>query len=241
MRRTRPLPADDGRAIITSAPATNDDSTPSPEIADAAAETKGELQRTLNGANEREPGYCGETANPGTAMRTGGTEAVVATRRRIGFRVFAYAVLPSVALIIALGAGFLKWQDGSQRDAQTARIESMQAAKDHTVKLLTYRPDTVENDLEAARDVLTGTFRDSYTQLIHDVVIPGAKQQQISSTATVTGVASVSANRNHAVALVFVDQAVAIRTDPPTDAVSCVRVTLTKTDGRWLISGFDPI
>ena len=48
-------------------------------------------------------------------------------------------------------------------------------------------------ELHAARDLLTGDFRDSYTSLTNDVVIPGAKQKQISAVATVPAAASVSA------------------------------------------------
>jgi len=156
-------------------------------------------------------------------------------------RVLVYAVLPALALLLAAGAGYLKWRDASVRDAQVARVESVHAATDNTVALLSYRPDTVEKDLGAARDRLTGTFRDSYTALTHDVVIPGAKQKQISATATVPAAASVSANPDHAVVLVFVNQTIIVGSDAPTSTASSVRVTLDKIGGRWLISGFDPV
>jgi Mce-associated membrane protein len=91
-------------------------------------------------------------------------------------RVVAFGVLPAVALLLALGAGYLKWMDNSVRDNEIARDESIKAAKDSTIALLSYQPDTVEQQLGAARDLLTGDFRDSYTSLTHDVVIPGAKQ-----------------------------------------------------------------
>ena len=128
------------------------------------------------------------------------------------------------------------------RDSDDRRaIESMQAAKDSTIALLSYKPDTVEQQLGAARDLLTGEFRDSYTSLTNDVVIPGAKQKQISAVATVPAVASVSANPSHAVVLVFVNQTVIVGQDAPTDTASSVRVTLDKVGDRWLISKFDPV
>jgi Mce-associated membrane protein len=156
-------------------------------------------------------------------------------------RVFAFGVLPAVALLLAVGAGYLKWMDNSVRDSERARDTSVQAAKDSTVALLSYKPDTVEEQLNAARDRLTGDFRDSYTSLTHDVVIPGAKQKQISAVATVPAAASVSANPNHAVALVFVNQTVIVGQDAPTDTASAVRVTLDKVGDRWLISKFEPV
>jgi Mce-associated membrane protein len=162
-------------------------------------------------------------------------------RRSAWTHALAFGLLPGVALLLALGAGFLKWQDSSVRDSDVTAIESVQAAKDSTIALLSYRPDSVERDLAAARDRLTGTFRDSYSALTKDVVIPGAKQKQISAVATVPAAASVSANENHAVALVFVDQSVIVGNDAPTNTTSCVRVTLDKDHGRWLISRFDPV
>lgn len=156
-------------------------------------------------------------------------------------RVAAYGLLPGLALLMTIGAGYLKWQDSTARESQTARIESVAAAKESTIALLSYKADTVEKDLGAARDRLTGTFKDSYTQLTHDVVIPGAKEKHISATASVPAAASVSATPRHAVAVLFVNQTTVVDNDAPTDTASSVRVSLDKVDGRWLISEFDPI
>jgi Mce-associated membrane protein len=169
------------------------------------------------------------------------TQTATAKRRVNWSRVLIYKVLPILALALAVAAGYLKWQDSSARIADIAVMESNQAAKDSTIALLSYRPDTAERDLGAARDRLTGTFRESYTQLTRDVVIPGAKEKQISSTATVPAIASVQATGNHAVVLEFINQTVVIDGSAPTDSASTVRVTLDKIGGRWLISGFDPV
>jgi Mce-associated membrane protein len=158
-------------------------------------------------------------------------------------RVVAFGVLPALALVLALAAGYLKWQDNSVRNSETARIESVQAAKDTTVKMLSYKPDSVDKELNDARGLLTGDFRDQYTSLINDVVIPGAKEKQISAVATIPehGAASVSADPNHAVVLLFVNQTVVVGQDAPTDTASSVRVTLDKVGDSWLISKFDPV
>jgi Mce-associated membrane protein len=150
-------------------------------------------------------------------------------------------VLPGVALVLAVAAGFLKWVDGSARQSDLAGIASVQAASESTVALLSYKHDTVDNDVAAARERLTGDFKDAYDSLTHDVVIPGAKQKQISTIATVPAAASVSATENRTVVLVFVDQTLTMGNAAPTDTASSVRVTLDKIDGRWLISQFDPI
>jgi Mce-associated membrane protein len=169
-------------------------------------------------------------------------DPAVQARRRIGWkRVLIFGVLPGLALLLASGAGYLKWLDSSRRDAQIARVESVQVAKDSTVALLSYRPDTVEKDLGAATSLVTGEFKNSYASLTNDVVIPGAKQKRISAAASVPAAASVSANPTHAVVIVFVDQTVVVGTDAPTETTSSVKVTLDNVGGRWLISQFDPV
>ncbi|MFZ3291611.1 hypothetical protein [Mycobacterium sp.] len=169
-------------------------------------------------------------------------EQLTGSARRVRWsRAIVYVLLPALALLLASAAGFLKWQDGSARDAATARTESVRAATDSTIALLSYKPDTVEKDLDAARGRLTGTFLSAYTSLTHDVVIPGAKQKQISAVATVPAAASTSVTGNHAVVLLFVNQTVIIGQDAPTNTASSVRVTLDKVGGRWLISRFDPV
>jgi Mce-associated membrane protein len=161
-------------------------------------------------------------------------------RRRL-VRLLGCVILPAVALVLGGAAGYLKWVDGAARDAEVARAQSVQAAIDSTVAMLSYRPDTVTQNLSAARDRMTGTFRDAYTSLTTDVVIPGAKQRQISAAATVPAAASVSATPTRAVVLLFVNQTTVVGNDPPSDTASRVKVTLEKVHGRWLISQFDPI
>lgn len=156
-------------------------------------------------------------------------------------RVVAFGLLPVLALVLALGAGYLKWRDNSVRNAEIAAATSVQAAKDTTIALLSYQPDTVEEQLGAARDLLAGEFRESYTALTNDVVIPGAQEKQIAAVASVPAAASVSATPTDAVVLVFVNQTVSVGQDPPTDTASSVRVTLEKVGDRWLISKFDPV
>jgi Mce-associated membrane protein len=166
----------------------------------------------------------------------------VLAKRKIRWRhVVAYDVLPGMVVLLAAAAGSMNWLNWSQGQQDVARTESVRAASDGAVAMLSYRPDTVQNDLDAAKHRLTGAFRDSYSSLVDDVVAMKAIQKLITSVATVPAAASVSASENHAVDLVFVNQTVTVGNDPPSNTNSSVRVTLDKVDGRWLISGFEPI
>lgn len=213
---------------VTASSAAADDTETTTEVTDSGAENDAE------NSDEADAEY---PDGPGDAA-----VAPEAPKRGVPWtRVVAYALLPALVLVLALGAGYLKWRDNSIRNSQVAAATSVQAARDTTIALLSYAPDTVEEQLGAARDLLTGEFRDSYTSLTNDVVIPGAKEQQISAVASVPAAASVSATPNEAVVLVFVNQTVIVGQDAPTDTASSVRVTLEKVDDRWLISSFDPV
>jgi Mce-associated membrane protein len=191
-----------------------------PDVADSAGETPAEPMLTVCAADG---------------------ESVAAERRFRWTRAITYGLLPALALLLAPAAGYLKWQDASAQGSQVAGADAVRAATDGTIALLSYKPETVEKDLEAARSRLTGTFLNAYTSLTHDVVIPGAKQKQVSAVATVPAAAPVQATAEHAVVLLCVNQAVVVGQDTSTTTASSVRVSLDKIGGRWLISKFDPV
>jgi Mce-associated membrane protein len=168
-------------------------------------------------------------------------EAPAEKGARFCWRRLFVTALPAVALLLALGVGYLKWLDGTARESLAAAEQSVRVASESTVAMLSYKPETVDKDLKSAADRLAEPFRQQYTQLVNDVVAPGAKQQHISALATVPAAASVSATGKHAVVLVFVDQTTTIGDDTPSQSTSSVRVSLDKVDGRWLVSQFDPV
>lgn len=156
-------------------------------------------------------------------------------------RTLAFVALPALVVLFGAGAGLLQWRDVSNRKIDTARTESMAAARSATEAILSYKADSVEQDLGSARDRLTGSFLASFTDLVNKVVIPGAREKKISAAAKVAAAASVSAAAEHAVTLVFVNQTVVIGGGAPSGTASSVRVTLDKVGDRWLVSGFDPV
>jgi Mce-associated membrane protein len=105
--------------------------------------------------------------------------------------------------------------------------------------VLSFRSDTVDRDVAAARERLTGGFLDTYTQRTQQELIPNARERHVVATAGVPAAASESVTQNHGVVLLFVTQTVRIGDAPPVDTGSSVRVTLDKIGDRWLISDFD--
>lgn len=178
---------------------------------------------------------------PHPASESDAPTALPSRQRRRWVPILSYAVLPAAALLLAVAAGWLKWTGATIDDGQRAAAQSVQAATDATIALLSYKPDSVAAELGAARERTTGSFRDAYSSLTHDVVIPGAQQKKIAATATVPAAGSISATATHAVVMVFVNQTVTIAGGPPSSTASTVRVTLDKSGAQWLVAGFDPI
>lgn len=184
-------------------------------------------------ADPAEPGAAPESESESAAKQRSSRRRWV---RRVGL-----AFLWILALTFLCTAALLSWRNTAAVEARTAGREAATSASDTVVAILSYTPENVERDLPAAADRLTGAFRDSYLSLIKDVVIPGSTQKQISAAARIAAAAPVSADDDHAVVLVFVDQTITVASDPPSDTASSVRVTLDKVDGRWLISEFTPV
>lgn len=166
----------------------------------------------------------------------------VRVERRINWSsALAFGLLSGVAFVLAVLAGWLTWQYALVRGAESSRADSVKAASEATAAILSYQADSVEQDLRSAQARLTGSFKDSYSELTNDVVIPGAKAQQISAVARISAAGSVSATPKHAVVLLFVNQTVVIGKDSPTDTSSVVRVSMDKVGDQWLVSAFEPI
>jgi Mce-associated membrane protein len=154
-------------------------------------------------------------------------------------RVLVYGLLPTFVLLLAIAAGLLKWKDSSIRSVELARSQSVTAAKDSAGAILTFRFDSIDHDVAATREKLTGEFLDTYTKRTQQELIPHAKQQRVVASATVPAAAAETVTPNHAVVLVFVSQTVKLGDSPPTVTGSSARVTLDKIGGRWLTSEFD--
>jgi Mce-associated membrane protein len=154
-----------------------------------------------------------------------------------------------VALVLALllSGGLAAWLYFEQfrPDQQTddaATRAAVDAARDGTVALLSYKPDTLNRDFAAAKSHLTGGFLNYYDQFTKQVVTPAATQKAVTTTAQVVGAAASEMHPDLAVVLVFVNQVTTSKDRPdPAMASSSVLVSMTKVHGVWLITKFDPI
>ncbi|AQT79274.1 twin-arginine translocation pathway signal [Mycolicibacterium litorale] len=155
------------------------------------------------------------------------------------------AVLIVVLLIASAGAagGVYWWMyRPDQLTDAAAQQQARDAASQGTVALLSYAPDTLDKDLATAKSHLTGEFLKYYSQFTDQIVAPAARQKGVKTEATVARAAVSEMHPDNAVVLVFVNQVTTSKDRPdPALATSSVLVKLTKTDGRWLISEFNPV
>ena len=175
--------------------------------------------------------------------------STVAPRRRISVSAIpAISVIPLVLVLALLAAGgraawvyFTQYRPDEQTDAAVAQ-SAVDAARDGTVALLSYKPDTLNQDFAAAKSHLTGDFLNYYDTFTKQIVSPAAKEKAVTTTAQVVGAAASQLQPNSAVVLVFVNQVTTSRERPdPAMASSSVLVSLTKVHGTWLITKFDPV
>jgi Mce-associated membrane protein len=157
-------------------------------------------------------------------------------------------IAPVVLVLLLLVSGALTawlyvvdYRPDQQTDAAAAQ-SAVNAAREGTVALLSYKPDTLNPDFAAAKSHLTGDFLKFYDQFTRDVVTPAAKEKGLTTTAQVMGAADSELHPNSAVVLLFVNQTTVSKDRPdPAMASSSVLVSLTKVHGQWLISKFDPV
>lgn len=171
---------------------------------------------------------------------TGGRSRVLnwCKRRWINLLLVAGLLLSAGA---AGGAYWWMYRPDRLTDA-AARNQVTEAAREGTVALLSYAPDTLDKDLANAKSHLTGEFLTYYGQFTDKFVAPASRQRGIKTEASVIRAAVSEMRPERAVVLAFVNQVTTSKERPdPSLATSSVLVTLVKSDGRWLISEFNPI
>ncbi|MCP2317273.1 Mce-associated membrane protein [Nocardia amikacinitolerans] len=150
----------------------------------------------------------------------------------------AGAVALAAVIVMAIN-GFGYWSD---RQEERARQDAVTAADRAVSAMFTYDFASVDTELPKAADNLSADFREDYLKLIAQAIAPGAKEKQLTVKATTQASGVVSADRDHAVVLLYLNQVTTSKESPQgTTTGSRVRVTLDKTDDRWLVDAVTPI
>ncbi|MEH3138304.1 MAG: mammalian cell entry protein [Mycolicibacterium neoaurum] len=154
----------------------------------------------------------------------------------------AASVLFALALVaLAAIAGGLYWDRVQTRAAQAAEAELPALAIQQIPRVFGYDFQTVERSLSEAATLLTPDYRREFEDRAAKDIIPQARERQVVSQAHAVGAGMLSAQRDSASVLVFMNRTVTDKSKESVYDGSRLKVDYQKVDGRWLISYITPI
>jgi len=156
----------------------------------------------------------------------------------------AVAAAVGLVLVSAVAAASVYWwlYRPDRLTDVAAQQQVITAAKEGTEALLSYSPENLDADLSNAKSHLTGEFLNYYTDFTDKVVAPASRDKGVKTEANVARAAVSEMRPEKADVLVFVNQVTTSKERPtPALSTSSVMVTLVRSDGRWLISAFNPV
>lgn len=151
----------------------------------------------------------------------------------------AVLLVASAAVLVTV---YLTQYRPDRQSGAAAQQAAVAAASEATVSLLSYAPETIDEDLAAAQSVMTGEFATYYGRFTADIVGPAARDRGVKTSARVVDAAAMETHHDRARVLVFVEQETVSKDRPePAPSASSVIVSLAKVEGAWLVSAFDPV
>jgi len=148
----------------------------------------------------------------------------------------AFGILFAVALVALAGVGgYLYWNRVEIRAELQASQELPPLAAQQIPLILGFDYQTVERSRTEVYNLMTPDFRHQYEDDTTKNVIPQARDRQVVSQVNVVGTGMLSAERDSASVLVFMNRTVTDKSKTPVYDGSRLRVDYQKIDGKWLI------
>jgi Mce-associated membrane protein len=156
--------------------------------------------------------------------------------------VVSLTLLLTVSFVGLAGVGgWLYWNRVELRGEQTTRAEVAPLAAKQIPQVFGYDYQTVERSLNDVYPLLTPDYRQEFEDRATKDIIPQARERQVVSQANVVGVGVLSAQRNSATVMVYMNRTVTDKSKTPIYDGSRLRVDYQKIDGKWLIKYITPI
>lgn len=157
-------------------------------------------------------------------------------------------LLGTVTILLAMGfvalagvGGWLYWNRVELRGEQATRDELTPLATRQIPQVFGYDYQTVERSLNEVYPLLTPAYRQEFEDRANKDIIPQARERQLVSQANVVGVGVLSAQRNSASVMVYMNRTVTDKSKTPIYDGSRLRVDYQKIDGKWLIKYITPM
>ncbi|MDT5347246.1 MAG: Mce-associated rane protein, partial [Mycobacterium sp.] len=137
--------------------------------------------------------------------------------------------------------GWFYWDRVETRGEQAARATLPALAKDQIPRVFAYDFQTVERSLSEAFLLLTPSYRREFERSVNAQIIPEAKKREVVVQANVVGVGVMSAKRESASVMVYMNRTVTDKSRQPLYDGSRLRVDYKKVGDKWLIAYITPI
>jgi len=147
-----------------------------------------------------------------------------------------------VAIVgLAATAGWFYWDRVQTRGEQAARDILPKLAAKEIPEVFAYDYQTVERSLAEAYQLLTPAYRQEFRKSADAQIIPEAKKREVVVQANVVGVGVMSAQRDSASVMVYMNRTVTDKKRQPLYDGSRLRVDFKRVGKQWLINYITPI
>ncbi|OBA58534.1 mammalian cell entry protein [Mycobacterium sp. 1100029.7] len=149
----------------------------------------------------------------------------------------------AVAAVVGLSAaaGWYYWDRVQTRGEQVARAVLPGLATKEVPAVFAYDYQTVERSLAEAYPLLTPNYRQEFQKSANAQIIPEAKKREVVVQANVVGAGVMSAKRDSASVMVYMNRTVTDKTRQPLYDGSRLRVDFQRIGDKWLINYITPI
>ncbi|UXA06709.1 mammalian cell entry protein [Mycobacterium sp. SMC-2] len=160
-------------------------------------------------------------------------------RRRL--LVIAGYLLVVVFVGLSAAAGWFYWGRVETRGEEAARAVLPGLATKEIPEVFAYDYQTVERSLAEVYPLLTPDYRQEFRKSANAQIIPEAKKREVVVQASVVGVGVMSATRDSASLMVYMNRTVTDKSRQPLYDGSRLRVDFKKIGKQWLIAYITPI
>ncbi len=150
-------------------------------------------------------------------------------------------LLVTVFVGLSAAAGWFYWNRVQTRGEEAARAVLPQLAAKEIPEVFAYDYQTVERSLSEAYPLLTPDYRREFRKSADAQIIPEAKKREVVVQANVVGVGVMSAKRDSASVMVYMNRTVTDKSRQPLYDGSRLRVDFKKIGKQWLIAYITPI
>lgn len=151
------------------------------------------------------------------------------------------SLLSIVFVGLAAAGGWLYWDRVQTRGEQSARAVLPPLAAKQIPAVFGYDYQTVERSLGAAYPMLTPSYRQEFEKSANQQIIPEARKREVVVQAHVVGVGVMTAQRDSASVMVYMNRTVTDKSRQPVYDGSRLRVDYKRINGNWLINYITPI